>query len=92
MSSWIGLFSGLLFNLIFGVLSSLGYQLALLAVLKLCPHSFTFGEASVITQSGILFLSSTIANFGIERTESCMQISTVILQVFFFFFVYVLFD
>ncbi|XP_075224704.1 dolichol kinase isoform X3 [Lycorma delicatula] len=72
---------GLIFNLIFGVLSSLGYQLALLAVLKLCPHSFTFGEASVVTQSGILFLSSTIANFGFETNTSRMQIATLILQI-----------
>uniref|UniRef100_A0A1B6D909 dolichol kinase n=1 Tax=Clastoptera arizonana TaxID=38151 RepID=A0A1B6D909_9HEMI len=74
---------GITSSLVFGILSSFGYNRFLLLVLQMCPESFTFGEAATVVQGIILFMISIFENvlsfFNVSK--ECMTISTIILQV-----------
>lgn len=67
--------------MLFGVLCSFGYSKLLLQLLQVVPGCFTFGEAAVTVQAGVLFVASFVGSVFTYTPTSCIEISTKILQV-----------
>lgn len=76
---------GVVIVLVVAVLSSLSYSKVWETVIRNCPHCFTYGEALLVAQAIVLYLSS----FGINvvllwsrpYVKRCDEIATFILQV-----------
>ncbi|PSN49426.1 hypothetical protein C0J52_06599 [Blattella germanica] len=67
-----------------GGFASYSFSEAVILLLDANPKSLTYGEASVVTQSLLLFLytaSISLVNSWYNMPVSCMDISTLILQV-----------
>jgi hypothetical protein len=67
-----------------GGFASYSFSEAVILLLDATPNSLTYGEASVLTQSLILFLFTTacnLANTWHSVPTQCVDTATVILQV-----------
>lgn len=75
---------GVIFSILSGVFSTFTYYKGLPLLLKICSQSFTFGEASLVSQSIIIFLYAASVNIFKSVLHAPVQvipISTLILQV-----------
>lgn len=76
-----------IFSLFCAIFTSISYHTILETILRLCPRSFTFGEATVVTQSLILYLTSFATNtfflFGCS-VQQCEETASYIVQTGYF--------
>ncbi|KAL1117800.1 hypothetical protein AAG570_004115, partial [Ranatra chinensis] len=66
----------------YGVICTLAYDRLIVPLMKLCPRSFTYGEATVVLQACVLFVASSLTNVGHYASPcSCLETSTAFIQV-----------
>ncbi|XP_065226180.1 dolichol kinase-like [Planococcus citri] len=79
---------GVIYSLSIALATSFAYHPIHQTLIKCCPNSFTWGEASLIAQSLILYLSSFVVKIflSLQRTtsKSCGDSATVVVQSGFF--------
>lgn len=59
----------------------LSYEQWLLYIMRECPRTFTFGEASFLLQGIILFITGILLKIFIPESNGNLQIATVIVQM-----------
>ncbi|KAK9507513.1 hypothetical protein O3M35_007353 [Rhynocoris fuscipes] len=70
---------GLLLSAVFSSICMFCYPKIILPLMKLCPYSFTYGEATLICQSFIIFLITFLVRED-NHSQNCMEIGTTVLQ------------
>ncbi|XP_046401463.1 dolichol kinase-like [Ischnura elegans] len=75
---------GISVSLLFGLGATFSYFIGLPVLLERFPHSFTFGEASIVAQAIVIFVLTSITNlvgFVDAKSLSDLEKATIILQV-----------
>ncbi|KAF6211081.1 hypothetical protein GE061_014194 [Apolygus lucorum] len=70
---------GIFLSALYGSLSVYTYHTLILPLMKLCPRSFSYGEATIACQGFVLFLFIGMISEQ-HRSASCYTVTTTILQ------------